>query len=249
MLRQEVRHKPTPYLTRHTQLTLSMRHILVDWMVELQESFELYHETLYLAVRLIDRFLAKSRGILKDKLQLLSATCVLIACKYEEVKTPSLDEFIYICADAFERAEFVEMEKEVCKQLDYDINTPVAYRFLRRYHKASKQSMELHTLARYISELCLLDYSIALELPSQVAMSCLYVALRMSSLPWTEEVELVTGAKVKDLLPLAERINSILLKAYHTNNNFNVKSKYSHEVFFQVALKRPMVSMTTTKEC
>lgn len=159
------------------------------------------------------------------------------------------------------------MEKEVCKQLDYDINTPVAYRFLRRYvslfpllrsclfyeyfryHKASKQSMELHTLARYISELCLLDYSIALELPSQVAMSCLYVALRMSSLPWTEEVELVTGAKVKDLLPLAERINSILLKAYHTNNNFNVKSKYSHEVFFQVALKRPMVSMTTTKEC
>ena len=117
-----------------------------------------------------------------------------------------------------------------------------------RYHKASKQSMELHTLARYISELCLLDYSIALELPSQVAMACLYVALRMNSLVWTEEIQLVTGAKVKDILPLAERINSILLKAYHTNNNFNVKSKYAHEVFFQVALKRPMVSMTTTKE-
>ena len=118
-----------------------------------------------------------------------------------------------------------------------------------RYHKASKQSMELHTLARYISELCLLDYSIAIELPSQVAMACLYVALRMNSLPWTEEIQLVTGAKVKDIISLAERVNSILLKAYHSNNNFNVKSKYAHEVFFQVALKRPMVTMTTTKEC
>ena len=55
MLCYELRHKPAPYLTRHQQLTLSMRHILVDWMVEVQEGFELYHETLYLAVRLIDR--------------------------------------------------------------------------------------------------------------------------------------------------------------------------------------------------
>ena len=57
---------------------------------------------------------------------------MLIACKYEEVKVPSLDEFVFICADAYQRVEFVDMEKSICKQLDYDINTPVAYRFLRR---------------------------------------------------------------------------------------------------------------------
>ena len=58
---------------------------------------------------------------------------MLIACKYEEVKVPALEEFVFICADAYERAEFVEMEKQICKELDYDINTPVAYRFLRRF--------------------------------------------------------------------------------------------------------------------
>ncbi|KAI6660321.1 G2/mitotic-specific cyclin-B3-like [Oopsacas minuta] len=249
MLRQEQRHKPTPYLTRHPQLTLSMRHILVDWMVELQESFELYHETLYLAVRLIDRFLAKSRDMQKDKIQLLSACAILIACKYEEVKAPPLEDFIYICADAFERQEFIEMERQICKQLDYDINTPVAYRFLRRYHKASKQSMEVHTLARYIAELTLLDYTMSLELPSQIAISSLYIALRMNNIPWSEEVQIVTGVKEKDILPLAERINSICLKAYHTDRGFNVKSKYSHEVFYQVALKRPLLSLVAKLMC
>ena len=100
--------------------------------------------------------------------------------------------------------------------------------------------MELHTLARYISELTLLDYSMALELPSQVAMACLYIALRMNQLTWSKEMEIVSGAKEAAILPLAERVNTILLKAYHTERSFNVKSKYTHEVFYQVALRRPL---------
>ena len=36
---------------RHT--TSVMRAILVDWLVEVQENFQLYHETLYVAVKLL----------------------------------------------------------------------------------------------------------------------------------------------------------------------------------------------------
>ena len=36
-----------------------MRSILVDWLVEVQESFELNHETLYTAVKLMDLYLSK----------------------------------------------------------------------------------------------------------------------------------------------------------------------------------------------
>ena len=40
-------------------ITEGMRAILVDWLVEVQESFELNHETLYTAVKLMDLYLSK----------------------------------------------------------------------------------------------------------------------------------------------------------------------------------------------
>ena len=59
-----------------------MRAILVDWLVEVQECFELYHETLYLGVKLLDHFLERS-PIKRDELQLVGATTLLISSKIE----------------------------------------------------------------------------------------------------------------------------------------------------------------------
>lgn len=39
------------YMDRQVCLSKNMRALLVDWMVEIQESFELNHETLYLGVK------------------------------------------------------------------------------------------------------------------------------------------------------------------------------------------------------
>lgn len=63
-------------------MTKGMRSILVDWMVEVQESFELNHETLYLAVKLVDRYLMKN-FVKKCELQLVGATAICIAAKFD----------------------------------------------------------------------------------------------------------------------------------------------------------------------
>ena len=42
-----------------SDITEAMRAILIDWLVEVQESFELNHETLYTAVKLMDLYLSK----------------------------------------------------------------------------------------------------------------------------------------------------------------------------------------------
>lgn len=67
-----------------------MRALLVDWMVEVQESFELNHETLYLAVKLVDLFLTRSTQkqpekdyLTKEELQLLGASALFIASKFD----------------------------------------------------------------------------------------------------------------------------------------------------------------------
>jgi len=64
------------------QLTTNMRAILVDWLVDVQQNFEMIHETLYLAVKLTDRYLEREQ-IRKDRLQLLGTTAMLVASKYE----------------------------------------------------------------------------------------------------------------------------------------------------------------------
>ena len=56
---------------------------LVDWLVEVQESFELNHETLYTAVKILDIYMSKM-VVNKEDLQLVGATACLIACKIDE---------------------------------------------------------------------------------------------------------------------------------------------------------------------
>ena len=59
-----------------------MRSLLVDWMAEVQESFELNHETLYLAVKIVDIYLGKMT-VDKDTLQLLGAAAIFLSCKFD----------------------------------------------------------------------------------------------------------------------------------------------------------------------
>lgn len=70
------------YMERQVCLSKWMRSLLVDWMVEVQESFELNHETLYLAVKLVDLYLTKV-AVGKETLQLLGAASLFIASKYD----------------------------------------------------------------------------------------------------------------------------------------------------------------------
>ena len=70
------------YITQQTDVTPNMRAVLVDWMVEVQENFELNHETLYLAVRLTDHYLMK-KNVSKDALQLVGAAAIFIGCKFD----------------------------------------------------------------------------------------------------------------------------------------------------------------------
>lgn len=79
---REQMFKIEPYLPRQPHLSAWMRTLLVDWMVEVQETFELNHETLYLAVKIVDIYLGKL-VVNKERLQLLGAAALFMACKYD----------------------------------------------------------------------------------------------------------------------------------------------------------------------
>lgn len=119
-------------MDRQVCLTKWMRSLLVDWMVEIQESFELNHETLYLGVKLVDLYLSKM-SVNKEILQLVGAAAMFVACKYDERIPPYLDDFLYICDGAYTRKELIRMEINLLKVCDFNLGIPISYRFLRRY--------------------------------------------------------------------------------------------------------------------
>ncbi len=120
-------------------MSTSMRAILVDWLVEVQESFELNHETLYTAVRLMDLYLSRV-PVRKEDLQLVGATACLIACKVDERIPPALDDFVYVCDDAYTKEQIKAKELEMIAVGEFDFGYPLSYRFLRRYGRVSMPS-------------------------------------------------------------------------------------------------------------
>ncbi|KAL4710280.1 hypothetical protein ACJJTC_003560 [Scirpophaga incertulas] len=235
------------YLERMNGITSWMRALLVDWMVEVQESFELNHETLYLAVKLVDLFLTRSsktkpqtEHLTKEELQLLGASSLFIASKFDERIPPLVDDFLYICDGAYTLSQLLKMEMEILRVIDFDLGVPLSYRFLRRYARCARVSMPTLTLARFVLEQGLLEYGLARLADSALAAAALYLALRMKSLGgWTPTLHYYTGYELKDILPIALAQNAALHKKPKSAIS-TVRNKYSHTIFFEVA-KVPLI--------
>ncbi|KAL0101613.1 hypothetical protein PUN28_019031 [Cardiocondyla obscurior] len=217
------------YMNRQVCLSQWMRALLVDWMVEVQESFELNHETLYLAVKLVDLYLTKVT-VGKETLQLLGAASLFIASKFDERVPPMIEDFLYICDGAYSQRELIKMEINVLKVVKFDLGIPLSYRFLRRYARCTKVSMATLTLARYILEHSLMDYTMIRFSDSKMAAAALLLALLMKDLGgWNPTLEYYSGYKLDDIRDICNLLNQSLHKK-HKETLKTVHNKYSHKV-------------------
>lgn len=79
---------------------------------QVHDKFDLMHETLFLTVNIIDRFLAQ-QTVVRKKLQLVGLVAMLLACKYEEVSVPVVGDLILISDKAYTRDEVLEMVSSI----------------------------------------------------------------------------------------------------------------------------------------
>lgn len=83
-------------------------------------------ETLFLTINLIDRFLDRCT-VIRKKLQLVGMTAMLLACKYEEVSVPLVDDFVLISDKAYTRKDVLDM---VIAYTSSQCLYPICFRFL-----------------------------------------------------------------------------------------------------------------------
>jgi len=197
-------------------------------------------ETLFLCVNIIDRFL-QHKAVVRQKLQLLGITAMLIASKYEEIYTPEVQDFVYIAASAYTREEILKMEKLVLITLHFELNVPTPLNFLRRFSKAARSDSKIHTLSKYLVELSLLDYKMLNYLPSTIASAAVYIArVMMKQSPvWTVTLEHYTQYSVEDIVCCVKDLNAIL-KRQPTTPYKATTLKYQSSKLMSVANMAPV---------
>jgi G2/mitotic-specific cyclin 3/4 len=170
---------PNPnYMSSQRELTWHMRRILIDWLVQVHSRFHLLPETLFLTVNIIDRFLTL-RNVPVSKLQLVGATAIFIASKYEEITCPSVEEIVFMVDNGYARDEVLEAERFIVNLLQFELGWPGPMSFLRRISKADDYDVTTRTLAKYLLEVTVMDERFVASPPSYLAAVAHCLARRM----------------------------------------------------------------------
>lgn len=144
------------YMDNQHEIQWSMRSVLMDWLVQVHHRFNLLPETLFLCVNYIDRFLS-CKVVSLAKLQLVGATAIFIAAKYEEINCPSVQEIVYMVDGGYTIDEILKAERFMLTMLQFELGWPGPMSFLRRISKADDYDLETRTLAKYFLEVTLMD--------------------------------------------------------------------------------------------
>jgi hypothetical protein len=166
------------YMANQAEIQWSMRSVLMDWMVQVHFRFALLPETLFLCVNLIDRFLSH-KIVSLGKLQLVGATAIYIAAKYEEIEAPSVAEIYYMVDGGYTVDEILKAERFMLNILNYDLGWPGPLSFLRRISKADDYDLETRTVAKYFLELTIMDERFVATPPSFSSAGAHCLALLM----------------------------------------------------------------------
>ena len=162
---------------------------------------------------------------------------MLIASKYEEIYSPEIRDFVYMCDKAYTKEQILVQEREIFRVLDFNMTAPSIFRFLERFTKLDQSDIVVQNLARYLSELTLLDIKMYNYNPSLIAASSIYVAKKVLKRPhaWSLHLASLIGYDERTVRDCAKEI-CIYLNLAHTKPEYqSLFKKFSLDKFHGVA--------------
>lgn len=170
-----------------------MRPYLLDFIIEIHQSFRLHPQTLFLAINIIDKYCSK-RVVFKRHYQLVGCTALWLAAKYEDKKSrvPTLKELTIMCRNVYDQEMFVQMERHILSTLDWCLlhtsledclqislknskkfitSTPKKY-LNNKFISSNDQLSKITTLTRFLCEISLYERNYLQFPPSLIAITC-----------------------------------------------------------------------------
>ncbi|KAF8525855.1 cyclin [Hysterangium stoloniferum] len=221
------------YVDGQEEITWEMRQTLVDWLLQVHLRYKLLPETLWIAINIIDRFLTK-RVVSLVKLQLVGITAMFIAAKYEEILAPSVEEFVFMTENGYQKDEIIKGERIILQTLDFRISSYCSpYSWVRRISRADDYDLQTRTLSKFLMEVTLLDYRFLGVKPSMIAAIGMYSARRMLGGDWNESFIYYSGFTEAQLRPGHDLLVDKLAESNFENQY--IYRKYTYKRFLKAS--------------
>lgn len=236
MQREEADGLPLPnYMENQPSINAKMRSILIDWLVDVHRKYKLRPETLFLAKDIIDRYLEK-RVTERKYLQLVGATALLVAAKYEETYPPKVKDFVFVTDKAYSEDEVQKMEISILIALKFKVCQPTAAQFMDCYAQVNGCSETHRHLAQYLLELTLCDYRMVKWCPSHLAAAVILLSNKLlrRQPSWPQAAVKYTTMTEQMLKECAKEV-CVVFEAAETNALQAVRKKFSQQKYQQVA--------------
>jgi len=233
-----------------------MRAILIDWLVDVHLRFKLQPQTLFLTVNILDRYLNKQQ-VKQEQLQLLGASVLLIASKYEEIAYPETKDIEFITEGNCKANEIKEMESKVLCSIEFKVTVVTPYSLLEVFINKLKYLYDARSgglvlpppwknltfLSQYILELQVTEYKMLKYLPSVLTAGSLYLSWKMFKtieskrriLDWPQEMNIITNHTEREIRDCAKDLYVIMKNAEH-NSLQAIRRKYMSEQYAKISL-------------
>ena len=166
-----------PIFSNHLDINDIHRIILVDWLINVHLYFKLSDECLYLSIKLIDIFLARTKNFTKNKLQLLGICSLQIASKYIEQIHPSINDLSDLCDKCYEKKEIIQFEKQLLQINEYIIEQDQVLNYYDLLCLILKFNIKYYYFGKMLLDLILLDINFYKYQKNTIVFSICYIIL------------------------------------------------------------------------
>ena len=94
------------------------------------EDYGFAGQTAWTAINYFDRFLASATSTPKRKIELISLTCLLVASKFLECTSPSLEDLCTLAQNRLKKEDFTRCELALLTELDWQLAVPSPHLYL-----------------------------------------------------------------------------------------------------------------------
>ena len=110
-----------------------IRTKMVNWMLEVFHSFQSNEDTIFAAVKIMDKYIWKTKDILKSEdIHLIGIVSMYLASKTYDMIPIQMNKLIHLVGhDLFDRKTIKDMERKIIKAINFDLMTPNAYEFIQ----------------------------------------------------------------------------------------------------------------------
>ena len=153
------------------------------------------------------------------------SACMLIASKLEETQPVTIKDLAYMTDGTYTAGQIKDMEAEICRLLEFRLQTPTAYQFIDRHLRASDatagraspspRNLILEQMVSYFLELSLLDVRFVETPACLMTAAAVYLARATLGIRdlggqiWTKTLEYYTGYRLREVEPVVLILHSV----------------------------------------